>query len=91
MSSEAKYGWFSPKQAKVTGTIFYERADGNGEVEVTQVSDDARTPKGWDDFRAVGKVTKYLRKGAKSEALSERYEKIDLNVRDSGRFSQEYL
>lgn len=60
------YAWYSPRTAKLYGSVIYARADGT-EVEVTIVCDSNVSNDGWTDKIYVGEVTRYLRKGQAGE------------------------
>lgn len=56
------YGCFSARQARLTGTLLYERPDGTT-VEVSSVSPDPEfNMTWWDDKVLLGEVTKFVRK-----------------------------
>lgn len=58
----AKFGWFSAEQAKVCGTVFYERLEG-GEVECSTVSNTGDHGTSWPDIKFVGEVLEFKRRG----------------------------
>lgn len=59
---KVRLAWFSEKQARACGTVFYERLEG-GEVEVTMVSADGNHGCKWDDMKFVGEVLDFKRVG----------------------------
>jgi hypothetical protein len=54
--------WFSPTMARVTGTVIYERADGE-RVELTCVSPTQYHRMQWKDVQYRGYVEKYVSQG----------------------------
>jgi hypothetical protein len=53
------HGWFSIKQSKIGGTVWYKTPDG-GRVECTCVTSDKSHGTKWDDIAYVGEVTEYI-------------------------------
>jgi hypothetical protein len=65
VQEEVKYGWYSAKQARLTGTVQYNRPagwpSGNAHVVVTEVTPTQdRSGNHWDDLQFVGEVTTYV-------------------------------
>lgn len=61
-----RYGWFSNKQAPMTGISLYLNTKGE-EVEVTQVSLTEALPSKYDDTVFVGEVTEFVRRKTKAK------------------------
>lgn len=60
-----KFAWYSAEQAKLCGTVIYERLEG-GEVEVTCVASDGNHGCQWPDMKFVGEVLDFKRRGQRS-------------------------
>lgn len=60
------YGWYSVKQARVAGTVFYKTPTGNV-VEVSMVTVEDTQDTMWDDIAFVGEVTDFDHRGMKGE------------------------
>ena len=82
---EERFGWFSSKQAEVSGTFIYEDMDGN-EVEVTEVTEWTRCEPNpgpiWDDYVCLGPVGRYVKDGRRGafydmEKRLEKYVRLD--------------
>lgn len=57
------YAVYSAQQAKLIGTVIYQRPDGS-EVEVTTVNSIRNDPGNkWADKQDLGEVTRFIRKG----------------------------
>lgn len=60
------FGWYSVKQARVAGTVFYKTPSGEV-VEVSSVTKDMDHGSKWDDIACVGEVTEWDHRGSKGE------------------------
>jgi hypothetical protein len=53
------YGFYSEKQAEVSGSVIYKDLNGNN-VEVTEVGESPVSSSKWDDITCMGRVTNYV-------------------------------
>jgi hypothetical protein len=69
MSEKIYHAWYSAKQAKVAGTIFYRKLDGSGEVEVSMVGRHENEPPKWPDAVYLGLVCGFVKAGQRGDLI----------------------
>ena len=74
------YGFYSVRQAKVGGTVWYWSIDGSL-IEVTQVDAREDYVSRWDDMVCLGEVTTFVRRGSKGTLDDIGEEPSEENIR----------